>query len=87
MLRPVTVVFASVLVLTGCAEHRAPSFYMAGSYFPAWLLCALAGILGSALVRVLFIKISLDSGLPARPLVYTCIALIIAMVLGLGLFY
>lgn len=59
---------------------------MAGSYFPAWLLCAVIGIVGAALVRVLFIRIALDDMLPLRLLVYTCIALMIAMAIGLYFF-
>lgn len=60
---------------------------MAGSFFPAWLLCAVAGIAGTILVRILFIKMTLDDMLPLRPLVYTCVAVLIAMVIGLGFFY
>nr|WP_281389293.1 YtcA family lipoprotein [Parapusillimonas granuli] len=72
--------------LSGCAQARAPSFYMAGSYFPAWLLCAVIGIAGAAFTRVLFIRIGLDDILPLRLLVYSCIAFIIAMVVGLCFF-
>jgi uncharacterized MAPEG superfamily protein len=81
---PVTVL---TIALAGCGPAHAPSFYMIGSYFPAWLLCAVAGIIGATLVRVLFIKISLDDILPLRSLVYTCIAFMIAMIIGLGFFY
>lgn len=73
-------------MLTGCAQFRAPSFYMAGSYFPLWLLCALIGILGAVAVRAAFIRLGFDSVLPMRLLAYTCIALLIAMAAGLWLF-
>lgn len=76
-----------VTALAGCGSARAPSFYLAGSYFPAWLLCAVAGIAGAILVRVIFVRISLDEILPLRSLVYTCIAVLVAMILGLALFY
>ena len=40
------------LLLTGCA--RAPSFDILGSFFPAWLLCAVVAILVSVVcLRVL----------------------------------
>ncbi len=81
---PLTTVVAA---LTGCGSARAPSFYVAGSYFPAWLLCVVAGIVGAILVRVLFIKLSLDDILPLRSLVYTCVAILFAMIIGLGFFY
>lgn len=82
----ITALFVLAGALAGCAQTRAPSFYMAGSYFPAWLLCAVIGIVGAALVRVLFIRIALDDMLPLRLLVYTCIALMIAMAIGLYFF-
>jgi len=74
-------------VLAGCGSARAPSFYVAGSYFPAWLLCVVAGIAGAILVRVIFVRISLDDILPLRSLVYTCIAVLVAMIVGLAFFY
>lgn len=81
---PATILTAA---LAGCGPARAPSFYMAGSYFPAWLLCVVIGIVGAILVRVLFVKISLDDILPLRSLVYTCVAVLIAIIVGLGFFY
>lgn len=65
-------------LLPGCAALQTPSFYLAGSFFPAWLLCAVLGIIGATLIRVLFIRISLDDVLPLRLLFYTCTAFIIA---------
>jgi len=86
MSRIVFTLVVLAVALAGCVQVRAPSFYMAGSYFPAWLLCAVIGIAGAALTRVLFIKVSLDDILPLRPLFYTCIAFLIAMAIGLYLF-
>ncbi|MCX5591106.1 YtcA family lipoprotein [Alcaligenes endophyticus] len=67
-----------VILLAGCQRY-APSVYIAGSYFPAWLICAVVGIFGALLLRVVAIKIGLEDILPARLLVYVCLALIIAM--------
>jgi len=74
------------LLLAGCGPARAPSFYMAGSYFPAWLLCAVVGIVGAIVVRIMFIRISLDDILPLRSVVYTCIAFLVAMACALAFF-
>lgn len=39
-------------LLTGCSLAAAPSFALFGAFFPAWMLCALIGILGAAGARV-----------------------------------
>lgn len=59
---------------SGCAPLGAPSLLFFGAYFPSWLACALVGILGAVVVRVVFVKMGVDDVLPARLLTYTCIA-------------
>jgi fructose-specific phosphotransferase system IIC component len=41
-------------LVSGCS--RAPSFDIAGSFFPAWLICLVLGILLSALARWLLLR-------------------------------
>jgi hypothetical protein len=43
------VTISSLGVLTGCG--RAPSFSILGSFFPAWLICMVVGILLAAIVN------------------------------------
>jgi len=43
-----------LLVLTGCS--RAPSFDVLGSFFPAWLLCLVLGLLLTVATRQLFLR-------------------------------
>ena len=62
-----------VLLLSGCA--RAPSFAVAGSFFPAWLIFIFVGILITLLIRVIFIKVGLDEVLRFRVLIYSSLAL------------
>ena len=62
-----------VVLLSGCA--RAPSFVVAGSFFPAWLIFIFIAILITLLIRVVFIKIGLDDVLRFRVLVYSSLAL------------
>lgn len=71
-------ILAACLPLAGCASAGAPSLPLFGAYFPAWLACAVAGILGAVLIRVIFIPIGIDDVLPWRLLVYVCLALAIA---------
>lgn len=42
------------LVLTGCS--RAPSFDILGSFFPAWLVCGVVGLLLTVLAHQLILR-------------------------------
>lgn len=60
----------ALTLLSGCSA--VPSIYIAGSYFPAWLLSAVIAIVLTVLIRVAFIRIGIDDVLPLRLLVYVC---------------
>lgn len=64
----------ATLPLAGCIPAGAPAIPMFGAYFPAWLLCAVIGVLGAVLVRLVFIRAGIDDALPVRLPVYVCIA-------------
>ena len=70
-----------VLALTGCA--RSPSFNILGSYFPGWIACMVASILVTALVRFVFNRLQWEQHVPALPLFYFAIALLIACLIWL----
>jgi hypothetical protein len=59
--------------------HGAPWFSFFGAYFPAWLLCAVIGVIGAVLARVLFIAIGLDAIVRARLLTYGSLAVLLAL--------
>lgn len=66
---------APVLALAGCAgEARTPSLPLFGSFFPTWILCAIAGVIVAVIVRGIFIRTGLDEHLPVPPLVYLSLA-------------
>jgi hypothetical protein len=65
--------------LCGCAG--APSIPLAGAYFPAWLLCALIGVLGAALARALFVMSGVAQLLPLQLFVCTAIGVAVAALL------
>ena len=69
------------LALTGCA--RSPSFNVLGSYFPGWIACMVASILLTALVRVVLNRLQWEQQVPALPLFYFSIALLIACLIWL----
>jgi len=64
---------AAMFALCGC-EERAPSVNVLGSFFPAWMLCIIAGVTVALLGRVAFIAIGLDPWLRPRAVVYPALA-------------
>lgn len=70
------------LSLAGC--NTAPSQNILGSYFPSWMICALAGLAGAVIVHRLLALASLDKTLPAPLLVYLAIAVALAFAVWLA---
>jgi YtcA family len=67
----------SLVLLTGC--RAAPSINVLGSFFPGWMFCMAIGVVGSLLLRLIFIKISVDAHLPMRTPVYICLWVLITL--------
>lgn len=61
-------------LVAACSPAGAPSLSFFGAYFPSWLACALAGILGAVGVRLVFVRLGVDDALPFRLPIYACIA-------------
>lgn len=72
-----------VLLLAGCSS--APSRNILGSYFPSWMICALAGLGATVALRVALAKLSVDGELPI-PIV-TYLAFATAVSLGIWLLW
>lgn len=68
-----------ILSLVGCTNYS-PSIYIAGSYFPAWLVCVAIAIPITIVLRVFFIFVGIDEYLPLRLLTYVCFALLISLI-------
>ena len=62
------------------ASPAAPSIVVFGSYFPAWIVCAVAGVVGAVIARFVLARLGVDEFLPLRLVVYLCLAI----VFGLG---
>jgi hypothetical protein len=56
----------------------APVISIAGAQFPVWILCLITGILVSLLLRPLFIRAAIDQWMKPRPIVYSCLAVVVA---------
>ena len=64
----------SLLSISGCN----PVISIAGAEFPVWILCLFAGILISLALRPVFVATGIDQSMTPRPLIYSCLALVIA---------
>jgi YtcA-like protein len=66
----------SLTGLGGC--NSAPSQNILGSYFPSWMICALAGLGATVVVRQLLVATDLDKTLPAPLVVYLALTIAFA---------
>ena len=76
---------AMLVTLSGCARD-APLFSIVGAYFPAWLLCAIIGLLAAIASRVAMITLLKTDALPLQLSVCTSIGLFIAFITWLSWF-
>jgi len=76
--------FALSVALNGCG--RAPTFSILGSFFPAWLVCMVAGIVLAALVNWVLTRYKLEDRLAWPMLVYPCLAAFFSFTLWLLFF-
>jgi hypothetical protein len=67
------------ILLTGCASAGAPDIELAGAYFPAWLICAVLGIIGGVVARILLVITHLAERLPHQLAVCAGLGLIVAV--------
>ena len=75
---------AALLSAAGCS--RAPTINVLGSFFPAWILCGLIGIVLTVIVRLLFVRWNFEKELTPLLLVYPCLAAFFTFTIWL-LFY
>jgi len=72
--------------LDACSRGGAPSFALFGAYFPTWMFCALIGIIGAILTRVVLTSRSLANLVPFQLAVCTASGVIIALLAWFTLF-
>jgi hypothetical protein len=60
----------TVAALTACSAS--PSRNILGSYFPSWMICALFGLVGVVILRVVLGKAGVNATLPMPVVVYLC---------------
>jgi hypothetical protein len=74
-----------VLPLSGC--RLTPTINILGSFFPAWILCLIAGILLSAGSRILLVAVHLEEALSPAILMYPSLTVLFTIALWLLFFY
>jgi len=77
-----SVISCSTGLLAGCS--RAPSFDIVGSFFPAWLICLILGILLASIAHWLLSRLKVALVLPI--LVYPSLAALFTFLLWLTFF-
>jgi len=73
---------ASLCLLSSCG--RAPSFDILGSFFPAWLVCLIVGLLLTMAARWIIARLHIVIALPV--LTYPSLTALFTFALWLGFF-
>jgi len=73
-LRLVLTAACASLTVTSAGCSRAPSLNILGSFFPAWILCGVVGILLTLVARILVVRANFEKELSPLILVYPCLA-------------
>lgn len=78
---------SSALGLSGCRTNaHAPTVDVLGSYFPAWIICILAGLALTLFMRLILISLKLNTHLRPAPLVYLCLMILFTLAVWLLFF-
>jgi hypothetical protein len=76
------ILISSLATLSGCNPVQS----IVGSYFPAWMLCAVFGIILTVIIYLIFVKINIDEFIPAKLLIYLGLAISLTFISWLLLF-
>jgi hypothetical protein len=63
------------LLLAGCD----PIIEVQGTFFPAWLLCMIVGVVLTAALRPLFVRLGIEPFLGPLPLIYLSLAVLLTL--------
>jgi hypothetical protein len=80
------IVLAAGLWPLGCERSHSPTVDVLGSYFPAWIICIVAGLLLTVTARQVFIGLKLDGYLRPAPLIYLCFMICFTLAIWLAFF-
>jgi hypothetical protein len=58
---------------------RSPTIDVFGSYFPAWMVCIVVGIVLTVVVRQVLVVLEIDAHVRPAGLVYLCLTIVFAL--------
>jgi hypothetical protein len=79
------VLMSAVLALGGCS--RDPSLEISGSFFPAWMLCILIGLIATLVAKRVFLAAKIDAHLTPHLIVYGALMLCFTLLAWLILYW
>jgi hypothetical protein len=79
---PLAALMLAAPLFAGCD----PVVDIAGANFPAWLICAIAGIALAAMLRTLLVAIRIEPYLGPLTVVYSCLALLLSCIVWMIFF-
>jgi hypothetical protein len=84
----ITLVLLLSLCVTGCSAFsgHSPTIDLLGSYFPAWMVCIIAGIAITSVTHFSLVAIGLHTYLRPAPIVYSCLMLVFTMAVWLAFY-
>jgi hypothetical protein len=68
------------------SQPHSPSLDLLGSYFPAWMLCATAGVVAAVIIRQVLSVVGVGDYVVAPLLTYTALALSATWLIWLFMF-
>jgi hypothetical protein len=84
--RPMTNLLVALACLPAALAACDPVVNIAGANFPAWLLCAVVGMILAAVLRQVFSATGIEPYLGPLLLIYPCLAVLIGCTVYLLLF-
>lgn len=79
------IALCTALIPVSGAYAASPVFPIFGSYFPAWLVCAVLGVIVTVVVRRILVATGVNAHLPLAPVVYLSLA--VASSIGIWLMW
>ena len=73
----------AAVAANGSTVSGAPSYTLFGAFFPAWMFCAVIGILGAVAARAAMVSSGLAKVLPYQLFVCASVGLIVALLVWL----
>jgi hypothetical protein len=70
------------LLLAGCD----PIVEIQGTFFPAWLLCMIVGVVATVALRPLFVRLGIEPFMGPLPLIYPSLAVLLTLAAWLVFF-